>query len=324
MKISHQLLMRIERDLALDHVFKKGTDVPVSNCWHLYVDGNAAGSMFYDKQDFIDGMNRIYLVSTKFSGVVILAFALMDTHVHIVAYGNCDDCRRFFNEYLRRTSMSISSRHGIKKKLSGIQAGYQKLDTDTYLKKAICYVIKNPTSAGLKYLPYDYPWSSGAMYFRSKSLWTSPSWSDSNRSSWMIRNMSIQQKRACLKSRNVSLLPDVYMFGDLVFPGEYVAADLVERIFRSCRSFTYFLGNSKKEDMDFLEKDSFRLSMPIQELRQHRNELCMELFGSSGTRELSMPDRLKLARSLRMKYSCSTKQICLVCGLVYEEAKDTI
>ena len=135
----------MEYDLALNSAFRKGADLPVSNCWHFCTDGNAVDSMFFDNRDFIDGMNRLYLTSRRFLGMVILAFVLMDTHLHIVTYGDYDVCNRFFHEYLRRTSMFISSRHGESKKLTGIRASCHTIDTDAYLKKAICYVIKNPT-----------------------------------------------------------------------------------------------------------------------------------------------------------------------------------
>lgn len=315
------MLRRMEYDLALNSAFRKGADLPVSNCWHFCTDGNAVDSMFFDNRDFIDGMNRIYLTSRRFLGMVILAFVLMDTHLHIVTYGDYDVCNRFFHEYLRRTSMFISSRHGESKKLKGIRASCHKIDTDAYLKKAICYVIKNPTSAGMPYNPYDYPWSSGSLYFRSRDLWTSPAWSTDGQFTDILKNMGVNARRSYLKSKDIGS-PEAAMSRGLIFPGEYVAVDIVERIFRTCRSFNFFLGNSREEDMDTLAARISRLSMPIQELRQHRDELGRELFGGTGIRRLDMDQRLKLARTLRARYSCSAKQVSKLCGLVYDEIRD--
>lgn len=323
MRIPEHLLRQIEYDLALDTAFTKGRDITVSNCWHFYTDGNDMDSLFYDKQDFVDGMNRIYLVSRKFGNVVILAFALMDTHLHFVAYGNRDDCNRFFHEYLRRASLAISGRHGDCKKLLGVRVGFQKIDTDTYLKKAICYVIKNPTSAGLRYLPYDYPWSSGSLYFRNRGLWTSPAWSDEGMFSDRLGHMRVRERRSYLKSRDVGAI-DAAVSEGMVFPGEYVAVEIVERIFRTCRSYSFFMGKSREEDLDTLPAAAQGLALPIHELRQHRDELGRELFGESGIRNLDMARRLKLARALRAKYMCSARQVCKSCGLVYDEVKDKV
>ena len=67
-----------------------------------------------------------------------------------------------------------------------------------------------------------------------------------------------------------------------------------------------------------------RLSIPIQEMRQYRNEICKELYGVESIRTLSAKERLKLAKVIRSRYNSSLKQIARVCGLVYEEVKDMI
>ena len=222
-----------------------------------------------------------------------------------------------------RTSLAISGRHGDCKKLLGVRVGFQKIDTDTYLKKAICYVIKNPTSAGLRYLPYDYPWSSGSLYFRNRGLWTSPAWSDEGMFSDRLGHMRVRERRSYLKSRDVGAI-DAAVSEGMVFPGEYVAVEIVERIFRTCRSYSFFMGKSREEDLDTLPAAAQGLALPIHELRQHRDELGRELFGESGIRNLDMARRLKLARALRAKYMCSARQVCKSCGLVYDEVKDRI
>ena len=64
--------------------------------------------------------------------------------------------------------------------------------------------------------------------------------------------------------------------------------------------------------------------MPIQEMRQHKNELCHEMFGVETVRTLDMRQRLMLARALRSRFNSSLKQIARLTGLVYEEVKDMI
>lgn len=117
---------------------------------------------------------------------------------------------------------------------------------------------------------------------------------------------------------------DVPVSEGLIFPGEFVAVEIVERVFRTCRSFNYFMGNSREDDMDSHAMLISRLSMPIQEIRQHRNELSLELFGKTGLRNFDMAQRVKLARALRKKYGCSAKQVCKVCGLIHDEVKGGI
>lgn len=80
-------------DLAIGLPFVKGQNLPVRNCWHFSTDGTVQDVLFRDEEDFILAMNRIYLVVRKYP-VVILAFCLMDNHIHFILYGDFDACNR--------------------------------------------------------------------------------------------------------------------------------------------------------------------------------------------------------------------------------------
>ena len=81
---------------------------------------------------------------------------------------------------------------------------------------------------------------------------------------------------------------------------------------------------TKEDDVDSRGGTISHLSIPIQEMRQHKNELCREMFGVETVKTLDMRQRLKLARALRSKYNSSVQQIARLTGLVYEEVKDMI
>ena len=157
-------------DLGLDRPFVKGQAYPIRNCWHFCTDGNALDAIFTDDKDFIAGMNRIY-VTVRGYRVVILAFTLMDTHVHFVLYGEFDECNRFMHDYIRRTSWDISKRHKDIHKFRDVPIHHQAVDTDHYLKTVICYTVRNAPVGGLPYTALDYPWSSGPLYFRRPGHW---------------------------------------------------------------------------------------------------------------------------------------------------------
>ena len=114
------------------------------------------------------------------------------------------------------------------------------------------------------------------------------------------------------------------MIGNLVFPGEYVAYEVVERIFKTCKSFNYFFCITKEQDVDARGGTISLLSIPMQEMRQHKNEVCLELFETKSVKGLNTAQRLRLARTLRRRYNSSIKQIVRLCGLVYDEVKDLI
>ena len=111
------------------------------------------------------------------------------------------------------------------------------------------------------------------------------------------------------------------MIDGIIFPGEYVAVELVEKLFGSPRGFNYSLCSTRSSDIESRGGQISHLSIPIQELRQMRNDLCRELFGASGLRGLDTTCRLKLAKTLKSRFYSSPKQIARVCGLAFDEIK---
>ena len=169
---------------------------------------------------------------------------------------------------------------------------------------------------------WDYPWSSGPLYFRKPSVWGAPAWLKGETMKTLDAGKVKQRKT--LRTKQYQEEPDIKMLGPIVFPGEYVAYEIVERLFRTCRSYNYFLCTSREDDVDARGGLLSHLSIPMQEMRQHKKELCEEMFGVSSSKALDTPRRLRLARALRSRYNSSVKQIARLCGLVYDEVRDLI
>lgn len=320
MEISDCLRRQIESDLGLNVWLERGQDIPVRNCWHFSTDGKAVEVLFFDKDDYRDAMNRLFIMARRY-GVVILAFVLMDTHVHFILYGTESECSRAVHDFVKRTSMSISARHGLRHQLFQLPVHRQSVDTLSYLRKAICYVLRNPLVAGICSNYYDYPWSSGALMFREAGLWTAARWMTESRVNLM--SLTDASRREILRSRDIH--HDVSVDSDgLVFPGEYVATGIAERVFRTGKSFFFTMCSTRESDIETLSGSLSHLSIPIAEMRQHRNELCRDLFNRPDARSLCMADRIRLARALRSRYGSSLRQIARVCGLIYSEVKDLL
>lgn len=320
MRISdYKLLVQIESDLGLDSPIVRGQRIQIRRCWHFFTDGNAVNELFSGEDDYLYAMNRIYVVLQSYE-VVILAFALMDTHVHFILYGEYDQCKRFVHEYIRQTSWYISFRRQEEHKMKAVSISHQAITDDYYLKTAICYTIKNPPVAGIRYNSYDYPWSSGALYFRKGGSWCSPAWMASDAHCTLTTHLGKRQVLALLNTKKVLKLP-ARIIGRLVFPGDYVAYEIVARLFKTHKSFNYFMCTCREDDIESRGGSISHLTIPMQEMRQHTHETCQELFGQKSIRGLSTQERLRLARTLRARYNSSLKQIARLSGLVYEEVK---
>lgn len=305
-------------DLGLNIRFTKGQEIPVRNCWHFSTDGNAIDGIFFERLDFVVGMNRIYMVKQNYE-CVILAFCLMDNHLHFVLYGEFDECNRFMHEYVRRTSIYIRNQHGQERHLSQLPIHYQTIVDQRYLKNAICYVIKNPPVAGLPYTFYDYPWSSGSLYFRSRGEWTNTR-ATKYESITRISDLDYLTQRHLLRKGNVDY--DAVLIGDVIEPSEYVDIDLVEAIFKTHKAYHFFSCLNSENIIESNEGLISRLSLPDSELLQHKREMISQLFGNVQSRSLSTEQRVLLCRKMKSHYNCSTKQLARVCGLKFEEIKD--
>lgn len=315
MRLSAAKLQKIISDLNINAPYVKGQDLPVRNCFHFSTDGNAVDAIFRDGTDFIDGMNRIFTVLQLYD-TTILAFVLMDTHVHFILHGEFSECNRFIHEYVRRTSQYISNRYGERNKLDNVPINHQIIDSVRYLKTAICYVLKNPPAGGIKYNAYDYPWSSAALMFRPKGLWTSPDWT---RQDTETEQFGMRKQKIVFKTHQ-AIKSNPAMCGKIIFPGEYVPYEIVEAVFRSHKAFNIFMCVSKETDVESRGGAISRLSIPMQEMRQHKNELCLQMFGRKDIRLLNTAQRIMLAKALKSRYDSSVRQIVRLCGLIMEEA----
>ncbi|MGM9753922.1 MAG: hypothetical protein ACI3ZK_07740, partial [Candidatus Cryptobacteroides sp.] len=86
----------------------------------------------------------------------------------------------------------------------------------------------------------------------------------------------------------------------------------------------FFMNISKDIDIESKEGAISYLTVPIVEMRENRNMISRELFGTESIRDLNMPQRVKLARVLKSRFNSSEKQIAKVCGLVFSEVKDLL
>lgn len=319
MLIDYGIVRLIESDLGLNVQVVKGQDIPVRNCWHFSTDGNLVDFLFCDEADFVAATNRIFILAKRYH-IVVLAYSLMDTHVHFVLWGDFKECKRFMHEYLRLTSRYIALKYGDRHKLENVFPEYQTIDTDWYLKICICYTLKNAPEGGIPFNAWDYPWSSGPLYFRRKGYWSSPDWDTMLTDSLSLMPTRLRQILRTRKSPGSSFK----LIGGMVFPGEFIAVDIVERVFRTHKSFSYFMSKTKKTDVESVKFSASLLSIPNSELNQHKREFCREMFGVDTIRSLSTDQRLTLARKLRFSYNCSPKQIAKVCGLKYDEVKSML
>ena len=273
--------------------------------YHICSDGNRVDVMFRSESDFIAAMNRIATCTLR-TNVIIVAFVLMDNHFHFVVKAeSAEDALRFVNEFKCLTGMYDADVHGTHLFLSRLPVKVIPIPDEDYLKTLICYVIKNPTKARIEMF-YTYPWGTGGLYFQGRRKETPP------RERPGVRDVKEQCRT------HVDIPATWCISGGMILPENYVDVNLVEQLFKTPRSYMYFLSLNKDDEMERALGEWNEINLTDTDLRAERVAIAKALFGTGSLRDLSAPDRLRLAKVMRGKYLCSKKQIARVVHLPYE------
>lgn len=254
--------------------------------------------IFKSREDYIVGMNAIPVCAQRFN-VTVLAFCLMDNHVHFIVQGAEANCRKFIINYKRKLG-----------KLAGIRGAdvCMKLIEDTeYLKRAIGYVLRNSLSAGLKILPIHYEWSSASLYFRS------PAQTDF-RNLRTVGALSYREKRNLLHSQTNEL--DTYTITPegMINPESYVAVQAVEELFYSPARLMYFISSKENMEVEIRSGILHKARYTDDELIISIGNICQEVFRCESPDKLSIEDRYRLADLVRKRYGTPFKQIARLTG----------
>ena len=133
--------------------------------FHVCTDGRMLPWMFQDERDFIAGVNRIGICCLR-TGVKVIAYVLMDNHVHFVLRGTMPQCKTFITLYKQLTGTWIHVKYGLRDFLRLLPTNILLLETEERLLNTIAYIARNPVISGYRYLATEYPWGSARYVFK--------------------------------------------------------------------------------------------------------------------------------------------------------------
>ena len=270
-----------------------------SGYFHACTDGSALAWMFRDERDFVAGVNRIGICHLK-TGVKVIAFVLMDNHVHFVLYASMLKCKEFITLYKQLTGIWIHVRYGLNDFLRHLPAEILLLDSEERLLNTIAYVDRNPVMAGYQFLATEYPWGSAKFMFKNVQ-------SEGNDRSLSL--ISRREQRRLLGTRFV--LPDEWAIDDngLVSPLYFMDMSQTESFFRTPARYSYFLSKKLEGAVEQDFEHSLKTFVPDAELRVIVKRMVEEEYGEKEISALDVRARLAIARKLRYSYAAGIKQI---------------
>ena len=271
--------------------------------FHVCTDGRKLPWMFQDDDDFIAGINRIGLCYLK-TGVNIIAYVLMDNHVHFVMYGTMLQCTLFINTYKRLTGIWILNKYGIGDYLRLLPTEIIRIENEESLLNTIAYLDRNPLMAGYKYMHGEYPWGSSRYAFKDISTLTL-----SKDGFKPISTLTRRRQRELLNSK--VLFPDEWLINDsgMICPLSFLNIKKLESFYKSPMRYSYFLAKKLEGVVEQELEHSQKLFMPDKELRPIVNELVRTNFGNKELQQLDVNERIFIAKRLRHNYASTIKQI---------------
>lgn len=284
--------------------------------FHVCTNGNCISWMFRDDQDFIAGVNRIGLCKLT-SGVDILDYTLMDNHVHFLLYALKTECEVFINRYKQLLSTWIKNKYNLDNHLKCLDSQVIPVANRNALLELVAYIDRNPSVAGIKYLPYYYRWGAARYFFRETG------WKNSGFRN--VGDLSKDEIGKILKSRTT--IPSNWEIDEngMLNPECFLNVSFVESLFQTPLRYLYFLSKKLEGQIDLtLDNSNQRKFIPDQELRNIVEQLAASLFNCNKIASLDFKSRITLAKKLKHEYAASIKQISRMLNLDADSLKGFI
>jgi len=141
--------------------------------YHVIARGNERKAVFRDDRDRQEYLDRLIGCRERF-GVRVLAFCLMDNHLHLAVERGPAKLSRVMLALQSAYTQWFNRRHG---RVGHLFQGRYKaflIEKDRYLLALVRYIHRNPLEAGLANRAEDYAWSSDRYYRLRKP----PDWLD--------------------------------------------------------------------------------------------------------------------------------------------------
>ena len=279
--------------------------------FHLFSNGEDAADFVLDEKDCTATVNRIAIVAHR-TGVVIVAYDVESTHLHVLIYAIEEKADAFRFELQRDTRLYITLTRG-----TNVGAVFNlsmyRIDDEKYLHTAATYVICQATKEGRRIMPYDYRWCTAPLYFRSginDRLWRVGA-DGTDRPVIKMKDISCRNRRDLFRTRDTNIPEDWEVCEGMILPSSFVDIQMFENIFRTHNAFRVFMASSRDGDRVVISKmaDTRGVSLEEDEARKVCASLCKQIFGKSNPRLLKTGERIHLAQEMRKRYNVGYSQL---------------
>lgn len=274
--------------------------------WHICTNGNEQAMIFTSVQDFAAGMNAVS-VALNSGSVHLIAFILMNNHVHFIMEGAKEQCLDVFRRFTKKLNVYLS-RSGRVNVLKNFDCGEPiRIESLEQLRTEICYVHRNMYVVRNDILPYTWVWGSGCLYYNPVYV---------EKQTTKLSDISYQERRKNYFFGRDLQMPDYYVCANgYVQPECFVSYKRGESFFRHASH--YF--NSLIKDRESYGLVAKRLGdssvLNNEEIYTVAVALSHEKFNNAKPQTIPLEAKLEIARILHYDYRVSNLEISRVLKL---------
>ena len=209
--------------------------------------------------------------------------------------------------YKKMLSLYLKNKYGLKKVLHRTDDCISLIDTATYMKNCIAYILRNAVCARICAKPEDYRWSSYACYFSDTR----------SEKSFLVSELTFSQKRKMLRTgMDLRDCPLRITEDGLVALDSFVRSDIVERVYRySGKSFLYYMGCCNDARMEYELTCQPLMHVSDQDMYETVTKYVAVRFHGKDLAELTSAEKCSILKHLFFNSKTSVPQISRIMGL---------
>lgn len=271
-------------------------------CYHFSSSHQETRRIFRSRKDFIFGVNTLALLLPG-SDVQLIAYCLMDNHIHILLIGEYAKCLKYYDRVVHRLAIMVGKEYGVSGILKRDEVDIVPVMNDMQLKNEICYIHRNPYKARIA-SPVSYPWSSADVYFPLRMP-------EGNK----ISKMSFTEAKKLFRTHET--IPESYEHKDgKITNTSFVSSKkAMEKFISSVDYFDLLRRYSLESEVEESHGIHESVTFSDVELQERIKHLCVNEFHGDSHRSLNRKDLLRLARIVSARYGARPTQLARLLGV---------
>lgn len=294
-----------EKEARCETLFRE-----LSPCWHLYT-AEDFEIIFVTDDDFRAGMLLIAICAMSFPGIKILAFQLMNNHLHVILSGNKDDCKSFFRMFRHRLQMYLKGL-GRTVDLSGWEESLNAVVDIDYLRTVIAYTNRNGFLVNPDETPFTYRWGTNRLFFNPDAV---------SLHSQSKEKLTVRHIRNVIHSGAFDHMAVLNMIDGYISPIVFCDIPSAMALFRDGHHYFHLISRDVEGQQKIAAELGEAVSYTDNELFAAVVSICRKDYGIGKPSAIPSDAKLALARRMYFEYNATDKQIARILRLDREILK---